>query len=569
MKIKTPINHQPDKNVDSVNLTSKFRFKRKYDRIFQRTSMYFNRFIMSPHNVFPRTSMYFNRFTIFPHNVFPRTSMYFNCISTYFHRTSMYFNRISTYSLLILLFLIFTLLPFQSNAQETLNDYLETAAKNNPDIKVAFNQYLASVEKVPQVGALPDPQATFGFFIKPMAIVAGSQVGNIQVMQMFPWFGTLKLAKDEASEMANAKYEVFNAAKADLFYQVKANWYQLLKLDREIILVKENIELLESLEKLVMVKFQSPTTSGSSTGSTGSNAMNTTSSGDMNASGGGMGGMKSTQSTPSQTTGSMQASSMSSGMGNKTSGLQDVLRVKMEILDQQNKLVLLIDQKKTAEVGFNALLNRDQNIAVEINDSLEIQPLPAEKQAIVDSILANNPMLAMLESEVSSYEAMEQKVKKMGLPMVGVGLNYMINQKREGNTYMMNGTDMVMPMFSVSIPIYRKKYNAMQNEARLMQEAGKQQTIGLQNNLKVQYRSFIQNLNDAERRMNLYNEQEELARKTTDLLLAGFATTGADYEEVLRMQYKVLDYAFKYIEAITDYNTSVAMAEKLMNSVNK
>lgn len=535
--MKTLINQQPDKNVDSVNLASKFRFKRKHNRIFQRTSMYFN-----------------------------RTSIYFHRITNYFNRTSMYFNCTSTYSLLIPLFLIFTLLPFQSNAQETLNDYLETAAKNNPDLKVAFNQYLASLHKVPQVGALPDPQATFGFFIKPMAIVAGSQVGNIQVMQMFPWFGTLKLAKDEASEMANARYEVFISAKADLYYQVKANWYQLLKLDREIILVKENIELLESLEKLVMVKFQSPTTSGSSTGS---NSMNSTSSGDMNASGVGMGAMKSTQSAPVQTTGNMQTSSMSSGMGKKSSGLQDVLRVKMEILDQQNKLALLIDQKKTAEVGFNALLNRDQNIAVEINDSLEIQPLPAEKQAVVDSILANNPMLAMLESEVSSYEAMEQKAKKMGLPMMGVGLNYMINQKREGNTYMMNGTDMVMPMFSVSIPIYRKKYNAMQSEARLMQEAGKQQTIGLQNNLKVQYRSFIQNLNDAERRMNLYNKQEELARKTTDLLLAGFATTGTDYEEVLRMQYKVLDYAFKYIEAITDYNTSVAMAEKLMNSVNK
>jgi len=153
--------------------------------------------------------------------------------------------------------------------------------------------------------------------------------------------------------------------------------------------------------------------------------------------------------------------------------------------------------------------------------------------------------------------------------MLGVGLNYMINQKREGNTFMMNGNDMVMPMFSVSIPIYRKKYDAMQKEAQLMQEAGKQQTISLQNNLQVQYRSFIQNLDDAERRVSLYNEQEELARKTTDLILSNFATTGADYEEVLRMQYKVLDYGFKHIEAITDYNTSVAMAEKLMNSVKK
>ncbi len=447
----------------------------------------------------------------------------------------------------------------------TLDSALVFAASNNPDLKVAFTQYLASLEKVPQVGSLPDPQASFGFFIKPMAIVAGNQVGNIQVMQMFPWFGTLKLAKDEASEMAKAKYEVFNAAKADLFYQVKSNWYQLMKTDREIVLVKENIELLESLEKLVLVKFQSPGFSGNSSSSGGTGSMNSASSGNNNATGGGMGGMKSATATPSAA--SMPASTMSSGMGNKTSGLQDVLRVKMEILDQQNKLALLIDQRKTAEINFNSLLNRDQHMSVVINDSFEIQPLPAGKLAIADSILANNPMLAMLGNEVSSYEIMEQKAKKMGLPMVGVGLNYMINQKREGNTFMMNGNDMVMPMFSVSIPIYRKKYDAMQKEAQFMQEAAKQQTVSLQNNLQVQYRSFIQNLDDAERRAGLYNEQEELARKTTDLILSNFATTGADYEEVLRMQYKVLDYGFKHIEAITDYNTSVAMAEKLMNSV--
>jgi outer membrane protein TolC len=466
------------------------------------------------------------------------------------------------------IFIIISLLIFSINSytQDSLSVYLELSAKNNPDLKVAFNQYLASLEKIPQVGTLPDPQASFGFFLKPMAIVAGNQVGNIQVMQMFPWFGTLKLAKDEATEMAKAKYEVFNAAKADLFYQVKSNWYALMKIDREITLVNENLELLESLEKLVLVKFQSPETGGNSAGSTNSGAMNSTSGGNINASGSGMRGMNSTQTGTASAAGNMPATTMSSGMGNKATGLQDVLRVKMEILDQQNKLAILSDQRKTAEITFNSLLNRDQQISVIINDSLDIQPLPAEKLAIADSILSNNPMLAMLESEVSSYEAMEQKAKKMGLPMVGIGLNYMINQKREGNTFMMNGNDMVMPMFTFSIPIYRKKYDAMQKEAQLMQEAGKQQAIGLKNNLQVQYRSFVQNLDDAERRVILYNQQEELARKTLDLLLAGFATTGTDYEEVLRMQYKVLDYGFKRIEAITDYNTSVAMAEKLMNS---
>lgn len=475
--------------------------------------------------------------------------------------------RNKIYIILVVLLLVFKSSFAQEKDTLKLDNFLELAAENNPDLKVTFNQYLASLEKVPQVGALPDPQASFGFFIKPMAIVSGNQVGNIQIMQMFPWFGTLKTAKDEASEMAKAKYEVFNAAKANLFYEVKTNWYQLVKLDREIVLVKENLELLESLEKLVLVKFQSPVNGESSSGMNSNGSMNTNSGGIMNTAGGGMGAMNSTQNAANTAiAGANSTPQMQSGMVSKGTGLQDVLRVKMEILEQQNKLAELTDQRKTAEIAFNSLLNREKDIPVVIFDSKEIQPLPAEKLAIADSILANNPMLAMLESEVSSYEMMEQKAKKMGLPMLGLGLNYMINQKRVGNTFMMNGNDMVMPMFSVSIPIYRKKYNAMQKEAQLMQEAGKQQTISLQNNLQVQYSSFLQNLNDAERRVKLYNEQEELARKTTDLLLVGFATTGTDYEEVLRMQYKILDYGFKRIEAVSDYNISVAMAEKLMNS---
>lgn len=475
--------------------------------------------------------------------------------------------KIKIYLTILILLLFFKTNFAQEKDTLTLEKSLEVAAKSNPDLKVAFNQYLASLEKVPQVGALPDPQASFGFFLKPMAIVSGNEVGNIQVMQMFPWFGTLKAAKDEASEMAKAKYEFFNASKADLFYQVKSNWYQLMKLDREIILVKENLELLESLEKLVLVKYQSPVSGGSSSGSNNSSSMNTTSGGGLNAAGGGMSGMKTAQNA-GNTAGAVAspAPQMQEGMPSNGTGLQDVLRVKMEILDQQNVLALLNDQRKTTEIAFNLLLNRDKNIPVVISDSVKIQPLPVERLAIADSILANNPMLAMQVSEISSYEIMEQKAKKMGLPMIGVGLNYMINQKREGNTFMMNGDDMVMPMFSVSIPIYRKKYTAMQKEAQLMQEAGKQQTISIKNNLLLQYRSFVQNLDDAERRASLYNQQEELARKTTDLLLAGFATSGTDYEEVLRMQYKVLDYGFKRIEAVTDYNTSVAMAEKLMNS---
>jgi hypothetical protein len=48
---------------------------------------------------------------------------------------------------------------------QSLNGYLRIAAENNPELKAYFNEYLASLEKVPQAGSLPDPELSVGFFL--------------------------------------------------------------------------------------------------------------------------------------------------------------------------------------------------------------------------------------------------------------------------------------------------------------------------------------------------------------------------------------------------------------------
>jgi len=452
-------------------------------------------------------------------------------------------------------------------AQDSLSYYLQQAALNNPGVKASYLEFSAALEKVPQASSLPDPQVSFGFFVKPMELPGGNQVADIQLMQMFPWFGTLKAGKDEASMMARAKYEAYNTSKAELFYRVKVSWYRLMKYDREIELIKENLDVLESIEKVAILKFQSPASDLQAKGMNSSGSMPGGSEGTMNNSGNNMGGKIQQTGVLSNDPTNIYSSSMSSGMKNGSSGMQNVLRVRMEILEQKNKADLLIDLRKTEEASFNALLNRNLESHVNTPDSLVIETLPADRLAIADSIMKNNSMLAMLVNETDTYKFMEQKAKKMGLPMVGAGLNYMVLQERSGNNPTMNGRDMLMPMFSLSIPVYRKKYNAMQNEARLMRDAGNQRIIDLRNNLAIQYRQFIQAIDDAERRIALYSEQENLARKTTELLLSDFSSTGAGFEEVLRMQLQILDYSFKHTEAVVDYNTSVALAEMLINSI--
>ncbi|MCK7539767.1 MAG: hypothetical protein MZV63_57095 [Marinilabiliales bacterium] len=87
---------------------------------------------------------------------------------------------------------------------DSLIIYLETAAANNPAVQQKLLEYQAALQKVPQAGSIPDPELSAGYFLKPMELVSGNQVADLRLMQMFPWFGTLKNAKDEMSLMARA-----------------------------------------------------------------------------------------------------------------------------------------------------------------------------------------------------------------------------------------------------------------------------------------------------------------------------------------------------------------------------
>ena len=58
-------------------------------------------------------------------------------------------------------------------------------------------------------------------------------MADVRLMQMFPWFGTLKAAKDEASKMAVAKFENFRDARNELYFNVKSSYYKVYRTIKE------------------------------------------------------------------------------------------------------------------------------------------------------------------------------------------------------------------------------------------------------------------------------------------------------------------------------------------------
>jgi outer membrane protein TolC len=155
-------------------------------------------------------------------------------------------------------------------------------------------------------------------------------------------------------------------------------------------------------------------------------------------------------------------------------------------------------------------------------------------------------------------------VTSMSYPMVGLGLNYLLIGKNEMSTSSMNGKDMVMPMVTVTLPIYRKKYNAMAKEADLLKTATSQNYQATANSLQNEYYEAVQLYQDSERRVKLYENQYQLASKSLDLILKSFSTSSSGLTDVLRVRQQTLDYELRRVEAIADFNTAVAWLRRLM-----
>ena len=266
-----------------------------------------------------------------------------------------------------------------------------------------------------------------------------------------------------------------------------------------------------------------------------------------------------------QATSSMRTGGMGSSSGN--SELTDIYRIQIETGDLENNISLLKNQMNTVMALFNTYLNRPVTTPVFTNENIASDSLNLSLAAVSDSILVNNPMLGMLDFEKQSLEARKKMVTRMGYPMIGLGLNYSLISKTQFPMGLpsMNGKDMIMPMLVVTLPVYRKKYNAMINESGLLETAAAQNYQAASNSLQTEYYQAVQLYQDAKRRIKLYDNQAQLASKSLDLMLKNFSVSNSALSDVLRVRQQTLDYDFKKVEAVADFNTAIAWLKRLGN----
>ena len=191
-----------------------------------------------------------------------------------------------------------------------------------------------------------------------------------------------------------------------------------------------------------------------------------------------------------------------------------------------------------------------------------------DELSVSDSMFNNNPMLGMLQYESHSLDARRKMVTRMGYPMIGLGVNYSLINKSEMSTSSMNGKDMIMPMVTITLPIYRKKYKSMVSETDFLKQANEQNYKATSNSLQSEYFEAVQSFQDALSKMKLYTKQSQLTKKTLELMMSSFSGSGSGLTDILLIRQQLLDYQLKQIEAISDYNTDIAWIKRLTDCIH-
>ena len=378
------------------------------------------------------------------------------------------------------------------NAQ-TLEAYLAEAEKNSSEIVANQLQYKSALEKVNEVGSLPNTQLGVGIFAQAVETRVGPQRARFSASQKIPWFGTLQAKKESAKLFAVAKESEIDFLKRQLRLNVKIAYYNLYTLQQKFKITQQHIEILDTYEKLALNELE-----------------------------------------------------------NNRTDMVDILNIKMQKNDLEQQFQEISENIQSQKVQFNLLLNRQIYAEVLQTDSLEIQ----NTIFLVDhETVENHPKLQQLEAQATALQQSEIAAKKEGNPTIGFGLDYVLVAERSGVSLPDNGKDVIMPMVTVSIPLFNKKHVAKQKQLQLQQEAVIQTKTTVKNQLLIELEKAKNKLNNATESIKTQDENIVQADQAKEVILAAYQTAKMDFEQLLALDQLKLGFE---LQKVKDINTSLA-----------
>ncbi len=390
----------------------------------------------------------------------------------------------------------------------TLSDYLAHAALGNPGLRAAFERFKASLEKVPQARALPDPRLNFGVFILAVETRVGPQEAKIGLSQMFPWKGKRGTRAEVAMRAGEAALARYEAMKLKLFYTVKQVYWNYWYLSRAVAITDENLRLLTSLESVARQKYAAGTAPHSA-----------------------------------------------------------VIKAQVELGKLEDRLKTLGDFRTPTSARLQRALGRTSEALLPWPKTPpEEGAVDISYERLIARLKERNPELRAAEAVIAGGEAAVKLAELNYRPDVMIGLDYVFTGDAVMGSPSDSGKDPIVAMFSMNLPFAnREKYRAAERAAEYRLDAAEKERIDKVNKLSSALQMALYDFRNSERKIDLYRDTLlPKARQAFEVARKAFEAGRADFLDLIDAERTLLEFDLSYARARADRVVSLARTEMLV-----
>lgn len=134
---------------------------------------------------------------------------------------------------------------------------IRLAVERNPKLKAARANWQATIERYPQVTALPDPMLMYSYFARSVETRVGPQRHRLGFSQSFPYPGTLDAVGRVTLQEVKIQRVKYEQVVRDLIVDLKLAYHELAYLQRAWQITEQNQKLLDHILKIANTRYAS------------------------------------------------------------------------------------------------------------------------------------------------------------------------------------------------------------------------------------------------------------------------------------------------------------------------
>jgi outer membrane protein TolC len=391
--------------------------------------------------------------------------------------------------------------------KRTLNQFIETARKQNPSLFEAKNKINIYKQIPDQRSSWKDPMLTFGLANLPVDTFSFRQEAmtqkQIQVTQEIPFLGKMALRKEAADKDVSIVEWNLKELELKIIRQVKESFFELCFINSSIETTKRNKILLKQFITIAESKY-------------------------------------------------------SVGKGIQ----QDVLKAQVELSKIMDELIELKQLKANETSKLNILMNRLPQEPLEIPHGLTQTDFKFDIKSLQDLAENNRPFLQGIQSTINKFTITKKLAEKEYYPNFQVGVRY---GQRQDSPFQ-DHPDFVSGFIGVNIPIWfatKQRKKVAEENYRIL--TAKDSLNAAKNDVFLKIKLIMDREIKARNLINLIKKGIiPQARQSLESALAGYSVDKVDFLTLIDNQVTLLKWEIKYHRQLTDYEQNLAALEHVV-----